>query len=242
MLAVRAGGSDHRFDSLPDARFSREPDSWRGTYLVPAELVAVDPEALWLEWASGARAGPARAEPRRRAAAGARRARAAGGAGRARRPGHRPRGAGRAPRAPRRGRRAGAGAGRRRGAEGGRGARAALRGAGAPAGGGRRGARRDPRGQTARRWPPRWRRPPRCVRARASGSCGCARPRWRAPATRCGWRCSRPSGRRESRCERSSRRPPKPRRPPAPSARRPTAASARPAPRGIAAARRSRPP
>ncbi len=57
VLAVRAGGSDHRFDSLPDARFSREPDSWRGTYLVPAELVAVDPEALWLEWASGARAG-----------------------------------------------------------------------------------------------------------------------------------------------------------------------------------------
>ena len=57
VLALRAGGSDHRFDSLPDARFTREPDSWRGTYLVPAELVAVDPEALWLEWPSGARAG-----------------------------------------------------------------------------------------------------------------------------------------------------------------------------------------
>ena len=57
VLALRAGGSEHRFDSLPDARFSREPDTWRGTYLVPAELVAVDPEALWLEWPSGARAG-----------------------------------------------------------------------------------------------------------------------------------------------------------------------------------------
>jgi hypothetical protein len=57
VLALRAGGADHRFDSLPDARFSREPDTWRGTYLVPAELVATDPEALWLEWPSGARAG-----------------------------------------------------------------------------------------------------------------------------------------------------------------------------------------
>ena len=57
VLALRVGGAEHRFDSLPDARFSREPDSWRGTYLVPAELVATDPEALWLEWPSGARAG-----------------------------------------------------------------------------------------------------------------------------------------------------------------------------------------
>jgi hypothetical protein len=57
VLALRAGGGEHRFDSLPDARFSRDPDSWRGTYLVPAELVATDPEALWLEWGSGARAG-----------------------------------------------------------------------------------------------------------------------------------------------------------------------------------------
>ena len=31
--------------------------SWRGTYLVPSELVETDPDALWLEWASGARAG-----------------------------------------------------------------------------------------------------------------------------------------------------------------------------------------
>jgi hypothetical protein len=57
VLALRAGGGEHRFDSLPDARFSREPDTWRGTYLVPAELVATDPEALWLEWPSGSRAG-----------------------------------------------------------------------------------------------------------------------------------------------------------------------------------------
>jgi hypothetical protein len=57
VLALLVGGGEHRFDSLPDARFSREPDSWRGTYLVPAELVATDPEALWLEWPSGARAG-----------------------------------------------------------------------------------------------------------------------------------------------------------------------------------------
>ena len=35
VLALRAAGAEHRFDSLPDARFSREPASWRGTYLVP---------------------------------------------------------------------------------------------------------------------------------------------------------------------------------------------------------------
>jgi hypothetical protein len=57
VLALRAAGGEHRFDSLPDARFSRDPDSWRGTYLVPAALVAPDPDALWLEWPSGARAG-----------------------------------------------------------------------------------------------------------------------------------------------------------------------------------------
>lgn len=57
VLALRAGGAEHRFDSLPDARFSREPESWRGTYLVPAELVATDPEGLWLEWPSGTRSG-----------------------------------------------------------------------------------------------------------------------------------------------------------------------------------------
>ncbi|MGH2949423.1 MAG: hypothetical protein ACRDPC_24750, partial [Solirubrobacteraceae bacterium] len=56
-LALRAAGREHRFDSLPDARFSRDPDSWRGTYLVPAELVATDPEAQWLEWPTGVRAG-----------------------------------------------------------------------------------------------------------------------------------------------------------------------------------------
>jgi hypothetical protein len=57
VLALRAAGAEHRFDSLPDARFSRDPASWRGTYLVPAALVAADPEALWLEWAGGVRAG-----------------------------------------------------------------------------------------------------------------------------------------------------------------------------------------
>jgi hypothetical protein len=56
-LALRVEGTEHRFESLPDARFSRDPDSWRGTYLVAAELVATDPEALWVEWPSGARAG-----------------------------------------------------------------------------------------------------------------------------------------------------------------------------------------
>ena len=57
VLAVRAAGAEHRFDSLPDARFARDPTTWRGTYLVPAELVDSDPEAMWLEWPSGARSG-----------------------------------------------------------------------------------------------------------------------------------------------------------------------------------------
>src|SRR5215218_4598251 len=57
VLALRAGGAEHRFESLPDARFSRDPSSWRGTYLVPAGLVGAEPEALWLEWADGARSG-----------------------------------------------------------------------------------------------------------------------------------------------------------------------------------------
>jgi hypothetical protein len=57
VLALRAAGAEHRFDSLPDARFSRDPSTWRGTYLVPAELVAEDPEGLWLEWPSGTRSG-----------------------------------------------------------------------------------------------------------------------------------------------------------------------------------------
>ena len=57
VFVLLAQDGEHRFDSLPDARFSRDPDTWRGTYLVPAELVAVDPAALWLEWPSGARSG-----------------------------------------------------------------------------------------------------------------------------------------------------------------------------------------
>src|SRR5919197_4987083 len=57
VLALRAGGAEHRFDSLPDARFSRDPASWRGTYLVSAALVAAEPEGLWLEWGDGTRAG-----------------------------------------------------------------------------------------------------------------------------------------------------------------------------------------
>jgi hypothetical protein len=57
VLALRAGGTEHRFESLPDARFSRDPDCWRGTYLVAAELVAAEPEAMWVEWPSGTRAG-----------------------------------------------------------------------------------------------------------------------------------------------------------------------------------------
>jgi hypothetical protein len=54
-LWIRAGGHSHRFDSLPDTRFAREPEVWRGTYVVPAELMAERPEELWLAWAGGAR-------------------------------------------------------------------------------------------------------------------------------------------------------------------------------------------
>jgi hypothetical protein len=57
VLVLVSGGEEHRFDSLPDARFSRDPATWRGTYLVPAELVVSDPDALWLEWAGGLRSG-----------------------------------------------------------------------------------------------------------------------------------------------------------------------------------------
>ena len=57
VLALIAAGGEHRFDSLPDARSNRDPSTWRGTYLVPAELVASDPDAMWLEWPSGARSG-----------------------------------------------------------------------------------------------------------------------------------------------------------------------------------------
>src|SRR5215218_3043997 len=56
-LLLRAEGSDHRFESLPDARFARDPASWRGSYLVPGTLVAAEPEALWVEWPGGARCG-----------------------------------------------------------------------------------------------------------------------------------------------------------------------------------------
>ena len=54
-LGRARGGAAHRFDSLPDARFARDPASWRGTYLVPAALVGRWPDALWLEWAGGGR-------------------------------------------------------------------------------------------------------------------------------------------------------------------------------------------
>ena len=56
-LVVRAGGADHRFESLPDARFARDPASWRGSYLVPVALVAAAPELLWVEWPGGVRSG-----------------------------------------------------------------------------------------------------------------------------------------------------------------------------------------
>src|SRR5690349_2314241 len=56
-LVLRADGNDHRFESLPDARFARDPASWRGSYLVPGVLVAAAPEALWVEWPGGVRCG-----------------------------------------------------------------------------------------------------------------------------------------------------------------------------------------
>src|SRR3712207_883979 len=56
-LALRADGVDHRFESLPDARFGRDPASWRGSYLVPGALVATPPDALWVEWPGGVRCG-----------------------------------------------------------------------------------------------------------------------------------------------------------------------------------------
>ncbi len=56
-LLLRADGTDHRFESLPDARFARDPASWRGSYLVPGPLVAGEPEALWVEWPGGVRCG-----------------------------------------------------------------------------------------------------------------------------------------------------------------------------------------
>ena len=68
-LLLRAGGAEHRFESLPDARFARDPASWRGSYLVPVALVAAAPEALWVEWPGGVRSGlpaPAPGSRRRR--------------------------------------------------------------------------------------------------------------------------------------------------------------------------------
>src|SRR3954463_11822060 len=56
-LVLRAAGVEHRFESLPDARFARDPASWRGSYLVPVALVAEGPESLAVEWPGGVRAG-----------------------------------------------------------------------------------------------------------------------------------------------------------------------------------------
>ena len=55
-LGVRRGGELRRFDSLPDARFGRDPAVWRATYLVPAALMDPAPDELWLSWESGGRA------------------------------------------------------------------------------------------------------------------------------------------------------------------------------------------
>src|SRR5688500_6820192 len=55
VLGVRASGAEHRFESLPDSRSGAGPGSWRGSYVVPAELVAAEPEAMWLELPGGAR-------------------------------------------------------------------------------------------------------------------------------------------------------------------------------------------
>src|SRR4051795_11475902 len=54
-LWVRAGGAAQPFDSLPDTRFARGPGVWRGTYVLPARLMAEPPEELWLAWAGGAK-------------------------------------------------------------------------------------------------------------------------------------------------------------------------------------------
>ena len=57
-LCLRApGAAEQRFESLPDARFARDPASWRGSYLVPAALVVATPAAMWLEWPGGVRSG-----------------------------------------------------------------------------------------------------------------------------------------------------------------------------------------
>jgi hypothetical protein len=54
-LWIEARGHAHRFASLPDTRFARDPEAWRGTYVVPTALMAEGPEALWLAWDGGAR-------------------------------------------------------------------------------------------------------------------------------------------------------------------------------------------
>ena len=56
-LVLRAAGIEHRFESLPDARFARDPASWRGSYLVPVGLMTGEHEALWVEWSGGVRSG-----------------------------------------------------------------------------------------------------------------------------------------------------------------------------------------
>jgi hypothetical protein len=53
--ALVVGG--RRFESLPEAPGARPEGEWRGTYLVPAALMAAEFEALSVEWPSGARAG-----------------------------------------------------------------------------------------------------------------------------------------------------------------------------------------
>jgi hypothetical protein len=54
-LWIRGGEHSHRFDSLPDTRFARDPEVWRGTYVVPAALMTEGPDELWLAWDDGAR-------------------------------------------------------------------------------------------------------------------------------------------------------------------------------------------
>ena len=240
VLAVRAAGAEHRFDSLPDARFARDPSTWRGTYLVPAELVDSDPEAMWLEWPSGARSGlpaltrgveppPVPAAPERpeepvepggqvidRAVLAERRARRAEAAEQAQA-------------------RVAAEALKAVEVLELRSAELERRLEEATAG-----AREAEAAGAARRSPPRSHPPPRCGRARANGGCVCGRARSRAPETPSASRCWSPSERRARprsgppcRSEALSSRPrggSSPRRarrppPPAPSSRTPTGAA-----------------
>ena len=164
-LGVRRGEELRRFESLPDARFGRDPAVWRATYLVPAALMEPAPDELWLSWEERRAVGPARPGARLPAPGHPAAARGRAGAGGR---GHRPRGHGRASRPARRGGGARPGAARRRGAQGGRGARAAQRGARAAA----RGAPGAGRGA----------RPPRPARAGGREVLArrrCVPPRWR---------------------------------------------------------------